>query len=148
MSVILFSSVPDVSVSWYGLQLNPYNPPFVGSTSKLQLHHQADLNSNYGPFQQYIHDYDMTKRTLIEFANPYPHTPITMQSSRNPDTAGSGFRCMFKFLQMPVQFGCRLNNCLCNRQPPRFTPSNYAVRYKQKKSCIVMAPRRPTFLPA
>ena len=110
-------------------QLNPYNLPFVGITSKLQLHHRADLYSNNGPTQQYIYDYDMNRRTLIELANPYPHTPITMQSSRN--AAGSGFRCMLKLLQMQFQFGCRLNNCLCSRQPSRFTPSNYVVRYIQ-----------------
>ena len=31
------------------LQPNPYNPPFVGITSKLKLHHRADLYSNNGP---------------------------------------------------------------------------------------------------
>ena len=112
-------------------QPNPYNPQFVGITSKLLLHHRADLNCNNEPTQQYIFDYDMTERLLIELANSYRHTPITMQSSRNPETAGLGFWCMFKFLQMQFQFGCRLNDCLWNRQPSRFTSSNYAVRYEQ-----------------
>ena len=40
----------------------------------------------------------MTKITLIELANPYPHIPITMQLSETQDTASLGLWCMLKNL--------------------------------------------------
>ena len=85
--------------------------------------------SNNGPTHKRL--YDMTKRTLIELVSPYPHFPITMQSSGISDTAGLGFWCMFTFLHMQFQFGYQSNNCLCSRQPSRFTPSNYIWHYIQ-----------------
>ena len=119
-SVFSFSSILDFSV------------PGTVCSLILTILHSLELleNCSYtielisiptmGPLSRI--DYYMTKRTLTELANPYPHTPITMQLSEIPDTTGLKFWCMFKFLHMQFRFGCRSNNCLCNRQP-RFTPS-------------------------
>ena len=96
------------------------------------VHHRADIYSNNGPTQQCMNYYDMPERTLIELTNPHIHdTPITMQLSTNPDTAELWFWYMFTAFQVQFQCRCRLNYCICNRQPIRFAPFNYAVRYQQ-----------------
>ena len=88
------------------LQLDTCSPPFVGITSILVLNTRSSwsLFQRCANTQNYLYDYDMTKRTLIELAYPYPHTPITKQLSGIPDTAGLGFWCVFKFLHMQASF--------------------------------------------
>ena len=84
----------------------------------------------------------MTKRTLIELANQYPHIPITMQLSEIQDTAGLGFWCMLKFLHMQFQFGYPFNDCIQQTTiKVRTVLLCCALAYYKVKSCIVMASR-------
>ena len=62
--------------------------------------------------QYSMYDYDMTKVTLFEIANPYEDTPITKHLSGIPDTAGLGFWCVLKVFRMKFRLMCRLNNYL------------------------------------
>jgi len=84
------------------LHLNTYNRLFVLITSIQVLNTRSSwsLFQQCAIIQKYIYDYDMTKGTLFEFANPYRHTQITKQVSGIPDTAGLGFRCVLEFLNI------------------------------------------------
>jgi len=101
------------------LHLNTYNRLFVLITSIQVLNTRSSwsLLQQCANIQKYLYNYDMTKGTLFELANPYPHTPITKHLSGIPDTAGLGFWCVLIVLHMQFRLSFRINNYLCNRQP-------------------------------
>lgn len=115
-SVISFSLVLDVSVS--GAVAAKYLQSSLrwNNIQVLNTRSSWSLLQQYAKIQKYLYDYDMTKGTLFELANPYPHTPITKHLSGIPDTADLRFWCVLKVIHMQFRLRCRINNYLCNRQ--------------------------------